>query len=69
MTAAQKPLMIKPGVIALARSSRRIFRIKLNRPKVRIVMGKVSKVRMGFKKVLRTPITTAATMAVVKLAT
>lgn len=61
--ADQKPAISKPGTMAEASIRRSAFRASAKIPSVNIVMGRVSKKRMGFTTVFMTPIASAATNA------
>lgn len=53
--AHQKFFTKNPGMIALARSTKRPLIMKTKRPKVRMLKGRVRRIRMGLRKVLITP--------------
>lgn len=66
--ALQKPyLKLKPGTIAAANAKIMAFKIKKNKPMVRIINGKVKKVRMGNKIAFKIPKTMAEIAALPKL--
>jgi len=65
--AVRKPSMANPGVKWAANMRRSTFKIRAKRPKVMKVMGRVMSFKKGLMKVLITPMTMAAMMAVVKL--
>ncbi len=62
-TAHQKFLTSKPGTIALARSTRIALRTKMKRPKLRMVRGRVRRIKTGLRMALMRPRTAAAMMA------
>jgi len=67
--AHQNPSTLKPGTIELASKIRSAFMTKVNKPKVRMVRGRVRRIRRGFISKLIMPKTTAVTSAAVKFAT
>jgi len=64
--ALQKFCTINPEIKFPAKSRSAAFIINVNNPKVRILIGKVKRRRMGFISVLTRPIISAATREVVK---
>lgn len=62
--AHQKFLTKKPGTRALVRRIRKPLITKINNPKVKILMGRVKRIRIGLRKVLITPKTMATIKAV-----
>lgn len=62
--ADQKPIIWKPGTSFDANKNIRALIISVNRPKVNIFIGKVSKIKIGFITTFIKPITTAAKSAV-----
>jgi hypothetical protein len=63
MAAVKKPSILKPGTIDAASIKSKTLMTKEKRPRVKIVNGRAIIWRIGRKKVLITPITTAATIA------
>lgn len=63
MAAVKKPSILKPGTIDAANSNSKTLMTKEKRPRVKIVNGSAIICRIGRKKVLITPMTTAATIA------
>lgn len=62
--AQTNPSTENPGTIREARSIRSALIIRVNKPKVRIVIGKVKIIKTGFNKIFNKPNTTAKTTAV-----
>ena len=56
-------LTTKPGTIALAKITIRPFKIKINKPRVIMVIGKVNRTNTGLIIVLAIPKTTLTIMA------
>lgn len=67
--AGKNPSNTNPGTTSVVRYSTTAFITKLNSPKVKRFIGKVTMVNIGLTTVLITPITMAASNAVVKLST
>ena len=67
--AHQKPFTINPGTIAEASKTKAAFITKVKSQNVRIFIGSVKIIRIGFTKVFRTPNTTATIIAVIKFST
>lgn len=63
--AVQKPETSNPSIQLLAMSTSTALITNKNRPKVKMVTGKVNTTRTGFKKVNKIPIKTATQIAVV----
>lgn len=61
--AHQKLSTLKPGTTLEAKRIISAFITKINRPKDKMVRGRVSRIKSGFRIVFRTPITTATTNA------
>ena len=68
-TADQNPLTWKPSTNEPTHQNSSPLITKMNRPSVRIVAGSVSRMRIGRISALMRPSTSAATIALVKLAT
>jgi len=68
-TADQKPYTLNPDIMPEAILSSMAFIIKVKRPRLRIFIGRVSKIRIGRKKAFRMPRTAAANNALEKLFT
>ena len=64
--AHQNPFTLNPGIIADAIKTKTAFITKVKSQKVRIFIGSVRIIRIGFKTVFRIPKTTAITIAVIK---
>ena len=62
--AVQMLLTLNPAIKASAKSKIMAFIIKRNNPKLKIVIGKVSKTKSGFTKRFKTDNTTATIIAV-----
>ena len=62
--AVLKPAMLKPGTIRPMIKSNIALMTKVNRPKVMMLIGRVSKMRIGFKINVSMPQTTAITIRV-----
>jgi hypothetical protein len=60
------PLTLKPGTIEEAIRIRVVLMTKVNKPRVRIFIGRVKIIRIGFKKAFRMPKTTETIMAIQK---
>lgn len=67
--AAQKSITIKPVMILLTNISNKAFITNENRPSVKILIGNVINIRIGFINVLIIPMTKATKSAVGKLFT
>lgn len=67
--AGNHPSIFTPGTIAETINKTTALITKVNNPKLTMVSGADTKLKMGFIKVLTTPKTIAAKIAVVKLAT
>ncbi len=63
------PSIEKPATSCAVSKRRPTFITNVNRPNVRILIGKVSKTRIGFKNAFSTPSTTATIKAVMKSGT
>ena len=64
--AAPKPATLKSGVKLAASMSIKAFKMKVNNPKVRILIGSVRSKSTGFTRTLISPIMMIATIAVPK---
>jgi hypothetical protein len=64
--AYQKLSIVNPGTTKEAREINAAFIIKINKPKVKIVIGKVRIIKMGLIKEFIPPSTTAKIKAVIK---
>jgi hypothetical protein len=60
------PLTLKPGTIEEAIRIRIVLMTKVNKPRVRIFIGRVRMIRMGLRIALRMPKTTETIMAIQK---
>lgn len=65
--ADQKEAMLKPAIKLLANNINKVLMTKVNKPKVKIFIGKVKNSKMGLIKVFRIPKTTTNTIAVQKV--
>ena len=65
-TAPQKLVISKPGIIKLTSQKRKIFITNINKPKVRIVIGKVSNTNIGLIITLTIAKTKATNKAIQK---
>lgn len=68
-TAHQKPSTVNPGTMWLVKSISKALITKRNKPNVRIVIGKVKIIKIGFKKTFRKESTIATAKAVTKFST
>jgi hypothetical protein len=66
-SAENHPSTLKPGTISAAHLIMRILMISRNIPSVKMVIGIVSTINIGFTKVFSKPKTTATNMAVTVL--
>ena len=66
INAAKNPSTTKPVTILLAKSINKAFKTKVNSPKVKIFMGRVRIINIGFRKALIIPKTNATARAAVK---
>lgn len=69
INAHKNPSTLKPGTILSTKSTNSALITKVNKPKVKRLIGSVKITRTGFKKALIMPITRAVTKAAVKLST
>lgn len=67
--AHQKPVTLKPGTKDAVSKINKALTAKVNNPKVRIFIGKVKIINIGFIKAFKTPKTSATSKAEIKLAT
>ena len=65
-SAHQKPTMLNPGTIKLVKITKAALIIKVNRPKLKILMGKVRMIKIGLRNILINPSTKAAIKAATK---
>lgn len=65
-TPDQKSSILIPGTINVARYNMAALITKVKSPKVKILIGRVSKIKIGFITILSSPTTMAAKSAVVK---
>jgi len=68
-SAVKNPVTKNPGIKYAARSTRSALMTKINKPSVKIVIGSVSKIRIGRTKELRIPRTIATRTTVIQLVT
>ena len=64
--AQKNPSIENPGTILLTRMINKAFKISVNKPSVKIVIGKVNMIKTGFIKAFIIPSTRATTKAVAK---
>lgn len=62
----KKSVILIPGTTSVAKYNIVAFITKVNNPKVKILIGKVSRIKIGLITIFKSPTTTAAKRAVVK---
>lgn len=68
-SASRKPSTRNPSMKDAAKRNSNAFIIKMNNPRVTIVIGNVSMTRIGFMITFKTPKISAVTIAMYKLST
>ena len=65
-TPERKSAIIIPGTTSVAKYSMAALITRVNKPKVKMLIGKVSKIKTGLITIFKSPTTIAASKAVVK---